>query len=59
MTARFPWARLMHLGLGQLKLSPEQFWRMTPRELSAALSAGTEALPRAALNGLMETYPDG
>jgi Phage tail assembly chaperone protein, TAC len=30
----FPWKQAIGFGLGVLKLSPEQFWRMTPRELA-------------------------
>ncbi|MGQ3675625.1 rcc01693 family protein [Xanthobacter sp. TB0139] len=35
----FPWAAAMGAGLGLLRLPPEQFWRMTPRELALALEA--------------------
>jgi uncharacterized phage protein (TIGR02216 family) len=46
-----------------LQLSPEQFWRMTPRELAYAIEArrgrGTEPLPRRSLIELMNRYPDG
>ena len=31
----------MGFGLGVLRLSPEQFWRMTPRELACAIEAAT------------------
>ena len=58
----FPWARAMAFGLGVLRLAPEQFWRMTPRELAAALEGASgrgPALDRAALNDLMTRYPDG
>jgi uncharacterized phage protein (TIGR02216 family) len=30
----FPWKQAIGFGLGQLRLPPEQFWRMTPRELA-------------------------
>jgi uncharacterized phage protein (TIGR02216 family) len=46
-----------------LRLSPEQFWRMTPRELAYAIEAvtgrGGTPLPRSALLELMTRYPDG
>jgi uncharacterized phage protein (TIGR02216 family) len=46
-----------------LRLAPEQFWRMTPRELALAIEAITgragEPLPRTALDQLMTRYPDG
>jgi uncharacterized phage protein (TIGR02216 family) len=49
-------------GLGVLRLSPAQFWRMTPRELAAALDGASgrgPALTRAIFNDLMTRYPDG
>ncbi len=35
----FPWAQAIGFGLGVLRLSPEHFWRMTPRELALAIEA--------------------
>ncbi|AVT80766.1 rcc01693 family protein [Rhodopseudomonas palustris] len=58
----FPWAEAMQLGLGVLRLPPDQFWRMTPRELAAAIAGlrggATPPLGRAALDELMRRYPD-
>ncbi|HHG90659.1 MAG TPA: phage tail assembly chaperone [Devosia sp.] len=60
----FPWAEAMAFGLGVLRLAPEQFWAMTPRELQAAFSAineGAERLQppaREDLNRLMQEFPD-
>ncbi|MEM1307266.1 MAG: phage tail assembly chaperone [Pseudomonadota bacterium] len=52
----------MQLGLGVLRLSPRDFWAMTPRELTAAagLSQPTSAgrLGRSDLARLMQAYPD-
>jgi uncharacterized phage protein (TIGR02216 family) len=52
----------MATGLGVLRLAPDAFWRMTPRELAAALdglSGGARApLGRGELAGLMQLYPD-
>ncbi len=51
----------MHAGLGLLRLSPDAFWRMTPRELSAALGwSGARAAhcDRAALDALLQRFPD-
>jgi uncharacterized phage protein (TIGR02216 family) len=52
----------MAFGLGTLRLSPEQFWRMTPRELAAAIEGiGGRGSPlsRADFSQLMTRYPDG
>lgn len=57
----FPWREAIGFGLGVLRLSPEQFWRMTPRELAYAIEAvrgrGTP-LDRGALTEMMKRYPD-
>ena len=58
----FPWAQAIGFGLGVLRLAPEAFWRMTPRELAYAIEAVTgraAPLDRAALSQLMARYPDG
>jgi uncharacterized phage protein (TIGR02216 family) len=60
--APFPWKQAIGFGLGVLKLAPEQFWRMTPRELAYAIEAASgrsAPLDRAALTQLMKRYPDG
>ena len=57
----FPWQQAMGVGLGVLRLSPEQFWRMTPRELASAIEAlGGQSAPldRASFQQLMARYPD-
>lgn len=58
----FPWERALAIGLGVLRLSPEEFWKMTPREFAAALRGlyGEPAMPldRAALDALMLRFPD-
>jgi uncharacterized phage protein (TIGR02216 family) len=59
-----PWAQLMAFGLGRLRLPPEQFWAMTPREIAAAMrwhmgSHGTvEPMGRNDLNALVARFPD-
>ncbi|MCF6273697.1 MAG: phage tail assembly chaperone [Rhodobacteraceae bacterium] len=56
---RFDWPALMRLGLGQLRLTPAQFWALTPAEL--ALMAGLDgarAMDRSGLAELMAKYPD-
>ncbi|MBD8065332.1 phage tail assembly chaperone [Devosia sp. PTR5] len=59
----FPWSEAMRFGLGVLKLPPEAFWKMSPRELAAAWGAvmGDAARPmdRVSLEQLMERFPDG
>lgn len=53
----------MRFGLGVLRLPPEAFWKMSPRELAAAWGAltGDRAGPldRRTLLELMERFPDG
>ncbi|WP_149575060.1 rcc01693 family protein [Xanthobacter oligotrophicus] len=58
----FPWAAAMGAGFGLLRLSPDAFWRMTPRELAAAVSAllppAPDHLSRPDLSALMKRFPD-
>jgi uncharacterized phage protein (TIGR02216 family) len=58
----FPWERALALGLGVLRLAPEEFWRMTPRELAAALRGlyGEPQAPldRTTLDALIARFPD-
>ena len=57
----FPWKQAIGFGLGVLKLSPDAFWRMTPRELAYAIEAlrGRGAsLARVRFDELMKRYPD-
>ncbi len=57
----FPWKQAIGFGLGVLRLSPEQFWRMTPRELACAIEAVTgrvAPLDRTGFEHLMKRYPD-
>lgn len=57
----FPWKRAIGFGLGVLRLPPQQFWAMTPRELASAIEAITghgAPLDRATLSELMRKYPD-
>lgn len=61
--APFPWSEAMRFGFGILRLSPRDFWAMTPRELASAfeaLSGRSRATPpqRQTLETLMQTYPD-
>jgi uncharacterized phage protein (TIGR02216 family) len=57
----FPWDEAIGFGLGVLRLSPQAFWSMTPRELALAIKAATGAtapLRRNELSELMTRYPD-
>lgn len=58
----FPWAEAMRIGLGILRLPPNAFWRMTPRELAAAISGLQGAVPQAptrrAFDELLARFPD-
>jgi uncharacterized phage protein (TIGR02216 family) len=54
----------MAFGLGVLRLGPQDFWSMTPRELFRAAEgvygrSGGGALNRATLEALMRDFPDG
>lgn len=54
------WAGLLRVGLRDLRLTPDTFWRLTPIELKIMLGAdGTSpALTRARLEELAVAYPD-
>ncbi len=54
------WAGLLRAGLGQLRLTPEQFWRLSPAELRIMLGAEAAPAPltRARLDELAAAYPD-
>jgi uncharacterized phage protein (TIGR02216 family) len=58
----FPWSEAIGFGLGVLRLSPQAFWAMTPRELAHAIRAvrgpAHEPMNRAALDALMACFPD-
>ena len=53
---RIGWAGLMRLGLVELKLQPDEFWRLTPAELAlmAGVGAGAGSLSRGGLVELLE-----
>ena len=60
---RFPWDDVIALGLGLLRLSPRDFWAMTPREMAYVLRlhGGGDAGPppgREAVAALMALFPD-
>jgi uncharacterized phage protein (TIGR02216 family) len=53
----FPWARLMQLGLAELRLAPADFWSMTLKELNAVLPQA-KPMSRSDLDFLMERFPN-
>jgi len=56
---RFPWAEMMAMGLGTLRLPPRDFWAATPREIAAAFpKRHGAALPRGVLEQLLQQFPD-
>ena len=60
--APFPWRQAIGFGLGVLRLSPQAFWAMTPRELAFAIEAvlgrSDAPLARDVLATLMRRFPD-
>lgn len=63
MSARpFPWSEAMGFAFAVLRLSPQDFWSMTPRELAAAIrfarGANGAATDHAGLAALMAAFPD-
>jgi uncharacterized phage protein (TIGR02216 family) len=58
MPDKFPWARLMQLGLGTLRLPPEQFWRATLREVMTPFMPREGNFERQTLDQLMQQWPD-
>lgn len=58
----FPWDEAMQFGFGVLRLAPQAFWQMTPRELSQAViavrGAAVTPIDRGGLEQLMQSFPD-
>ncbi|MEM6478414.1 MAG: rcc01693 family protein [Pseudomonadota bacterium] len=58
MTA-FDWEAVCRLGIGELRLRPEDFWRLTPAELQMMVAPkGIKPLDRPGLSALMARFPD-
>lgn len=57
---RIDWPGLMRIGLHELGLLPDAFWRLTPNELQIRLGAvpGNSPLTRARLEDLAAAFPD-
>ncbi|MGR3813160.1 MAG: rcc01693 family protein [Cognatishimia activa] len=62
MTAhrRMDWAALLRAGVQRLRLTPREFWALTPAELALMLrqSAGVAPMARDELDALLAAYPD-
>lgn len=55
----FDWPSLCRLGIGELRLKPEEFWRLTPAELQMMVNpVGVMPLKRSGLAALMDQFPD-
>ena len=57
----FNWPALMRAGIAGLRLTPEQFWALTPYELRLMLGqteAPQVAMDRSRLTQLMQDFPD-
>lgn len=56
----FDWPALIRAGLVGLRLSPAEFWALTPAELKLLLGVdgGEAPLRRDGLEALMASYPD-
>lgn len=56
----FDWPALLRAGVMGLRLTPDQFWRLTPAELRLMLGQGGDQAPmnRAGLDALLAAYPD-
>lgn len=56
------WTGLMRFGLGVLRMTPRDFWAMTPREFLAAaeplLGEAAAPMTRADLEALRARFPD-
>lgn len=56
---RFDWPALMRAGMAGLRLTPEQFWALTPAELRLMLgNSGASPMQRSGLDALMSAFPD-
>lgn len=54
------WGRLMSVGVGAMRLAPEVFWSLSPREFSVMSEPhlGTEPLGREGFEALSRRWPD-
>jgi len=54
------WRGLMHAGLHQLRLTPSEFWALTPVELQMmlGLQGGLVPMARGQFDALLRDFPD-
>ena len=54
------WRGLMHAGLHQLRLTPADFWALTPAELQImqGVQGGATPMVRGQLDALLRDFPD-
>ncbi len=60
MSDRFDWPALMRAGLQGLRLTPSEFWALTPAELRLMLGdrGGLRPMARDGLDALLRAFPD-
>lgn len=60
MAERLDWPGLLRAGLGGLRLTPADFWRLTPAELQLMLGdpVAVKPLGRSQLDVLRAAWPD-
>lgn len=59
--AAFDWTAMMRVGIGQLRIPVDEFWRMTPAELMLVINPdGTLARPmgRSGFDAMQAQFPD-
>lgn len=55
----FDWPALIRAGIAGLRLSPSEFWALTPAELKLMLGEhGAPPMHRKGLEALMASFPD-
>ncbi|MEM1360147.1 MAG: rcc01693 family protein [Pseudomonadota bacterium] len=61
MSKSFDWPAMRQRALYDLRLTPDQFWALTPVEFMLMLGLSDDALPmgRAGLERLCREFPDG
>ena len=61
VSGRFNWPELMSVGLYRLRLSPQEFWELTPVELltmAGLVKPASQVLTRGGLDALCALFPD-